>query len=147
MKEKILEILEKNLDYKPHVITGIEKCADEILRIAEFEALCNPDIYEASANEHFENQKEEESSFILGKLVSMRFSGDAQQVMIQRAEMYREGDPQECYEYGFYDGYEYFRGRRMIEIIELALEYGWLHSVPAGDDKEKLFSAFKNRLQ
>jgi len=25
------------LDYKPHVITGIEKCADEILKMAEFE--------------------------------------------------------------------------------------------------------------
>lgn len=58
MKKKLIEILERNLDYKPHVITGIEKCADEILKMAEFEALCNPDIYEASANEQFDTIKE-----------------------------------------------------------------------------------------
>lgn len=37
MKKKLIKILERNLDYKPHVITGIEKCADEILKMAEFE--------------------------------------------------------------------------------------------------------------
>ena len=60
MKKKLIEILEKNLDYKPHTIIGIEKCAEEILLMAEFEALCNPDIYEASANEHFEQEEKRE---------------------------------------------------------------------------------------
>lgn len=63
MKKKLIEILEKNLDYKPHTIIGIEKCAEEILLMAEFEALCNPDIYEASANEHFE--QEEKRDFLM----------------------------------------------------------------------------------
>jgi len=63
MKKKLIEILEKNLNYKPHTIIGIEKCAEEILLMAEFEALCNPDIYEASANEHFE--QEEKRDFLM----------------------------------------------------------------------------------
>lgn len=60
MKKKLIEILERNLDYKPHIITGIEKSVDEILKLAEFEALCNPDIYEASANEHFDKEEKRE---------------------------------------------------------------------------------------
>lgn len=57
MKKKLIEILEKNLDYKPHVITGIEKCVDEILKMAEFEALCDPNIYKAHMNEDIEERE------------------------------------------------------------------------------------------
>jgi hypothetical protein len=53
MKDKIIDILEKWTDVN---LKDYSKCADEILKMAEFEALCNPDIYEAHMNEHFEEQ-------------------------------------------------------------------------------------------
>jgi len=55
MKEKLLEIFSR---YYP-ADSNNANCVNEILRIAEFEALCNPDIYEANANEHFEQEAKE----------------------------------------------------------------------------------------
>lgn len=60
MKEKVFKILQK---YFPN-FANIEYCADEILKIAEFEALCNPDIYEANANNHFEEQAKNKDKLI-----------------------------------------------------------------------------------
>jgi hypothetical protein len=60
MEEKVFKILQK---YFPN-FANIGKCADEIMKIAEFEALCNPDIYEANANQHFEELTEKKDKLI-----------------------------------------------------------------------------------
>lgn len=51
MKDKIIEILDL---WSMGISETREAVADEILKMAEFEALCNADIYEAHMNEHFE---------------------------------------------------------------------------------------------
>ena len=56
MKKRIIEILGKigrprDLDDINSPAFWLEDAADEILKIAEFEALCNPDLYEAHMNE------------------------------------------------------------------------------------------------
>lgn len=61
MKERIIEILgkigrPKDLDDINSPAFWLEDAADEILRIAEFEALCNPDLYEAHMNEDIEER-------------------------------------------------------------------------------------------
>jgi hypothetical protein len=78
MKEKILAIFEK---YFPTGYTHdfihrsfIPDIVDEILKIAEFEALCNPDIYEASANEHFEQQIAEEEKTVSNEEIEKYFT-------------------------------------------------------------------------
>jgi hypothetical protein len=39
-------------------ITGSDdEIAERCMKDIEFDALCNPDIYEANANEHFENEE------------------------------------------------------------------------------------------
>jgi len=39
-------------------ITGSDdEIADRCMKDIEFDALCDPDIYESSANEHFENEE------------------------------------------------------------------------------------------
>lgn len=50
MKEQIIKILSR---YYPTDSNNVN-CANEILRMAEFEALCNPDIYEANMNAHLQ---------------------------------------------------------------------------------------------
>jgi hypothetical protein len=62
MKDQIIEILKKRssrhfegdgvysqFEYLPEI--SFEDCADEIVKIFEFEEMCNPDIGEASMNE------------------------------------------------------------------------------------------------
>jgi hypothetical protein len=62
MKEQIIEVLKKRssrhfegdgvysqFEYLPEI--SFEDCADEIIKIFEFEELCNPDIGEAGMNE------------------------------------------------------------------------------------------------
>ena len=56
MKERIIEILgkigrPKDLDDINSPAFWIEDAADEIIKVFEFEALCNPDLYEAHMNE------------------------------------------------------------------------------------------------
>lgn len=56
MKEKVIEILgrigrPKDLDDINSPAFWIEDAADEIIKVFEFEALCNPDIGEAHMNE------------------------------------------------------------------------------------------------
>lgn len=151
MREKILELLRDQFLISFKMGDNEEKLyqaiADKIMKIAEFEALCNPDLYEAHMNEDIEERIEEESSLILGRLSTLKFTGDAIREMQSRGLMWQpEDNASRVWEYGFHAGYEYLRRKCMNEIIPAALEYGWLNSVPSGDEKERLFGEFIGRL-
>ena len=66
MKDKITTAINKHLigDGDIWVVYSRDALISDILKVLEIEALCNPDIYEASANEHFELEYKEQNQVI-----------------------------------------------------------------------------------
>jgi hypothetical protein len=66
MKDKITTVINGHLigDGDIWLVYSRDALISDILKVLEFEALCNPDIYEASANEHFEYEYKEQNQVI-----------------------------------------------------------------------------------